>query len=488
MKKLILTFAVIALLHSSCTTDFENINTNLNQPEQTNPDLLPERVTPNLLLSNILSTVADRTAMTGWINGNIVSQLTAKLLFSDFDRYNWGSEKVIWSSYYGILPEIELVLKSVQTEANKNTSYEGICLAVRAYIYANLTDNWGDVPVFEAIKGVEGNFKPAYDKQEDIYKQILDDLSTADNLLALGKPITGGDIWYNGDVVKWRKLANSLKLRYLLRISNKQDVSSAMQAVVNNGFIFESNDDNAVMEYPASTRIDSWFVSTQRIGSFDEHRMSQNCERILVQFNDQRMQAWFQPTDNQQDDPNLFVGLPNGLSEDSAGKFNGGTDNISRLNEDFFYRSPNLVKAAVMQFAELQFILAEAVQKGLILGNAETYYNNGVKASFEYWNVTQNTDQYLSQPGVQYDGNLETIITQKWLASFLVGLEGWYDFRRTGLPLFIKPGPGHSNNQNQVPVRFLYPSDEQTLNAENYKAAVSAMGSDNINIKGWWES
>lgn len=141
-----------------------------------------------------------------------------------------------------------------------------------------------------------------------------------------------------------------------------------------------------------------------------------------------------------------------------------------------------------MQFAEMQFILAEAAQQSLITGDAKAYYESGVAASFEYWSTDQDMAVYLAQAGVAYDGNLETIITQKWLASFLVGMEAWYDFRRTGFPSVIVPGPDNVNG-DVVPVRFIYPDVEQSLNGDNYQQAVAALGGDDdINGAGWWES
>jgi hypothetical protein len=179
--------------------------------------------------------------------------------------------------------------------------------------------------------------------------------------------------------------------------------------------------------------------------------------------------------------------MPNGLSENNASTFNGGASNVSRLNQSLFFDSPDAVDAALMQYVEVQFILAEAAQKGLITGDAKTYYENGVAASFEYWDTDQDLTAYLAQEGVAYDGALETIMIQKWLASFMVGLEGWYDLRRTGLPSFIVPGEDNVNS-DQIPVRFFYPGTEQSLNPENFNSAVSAMGGDDINIKGWWEN
>ncbi len=471
----LLTFLILA----GCTEDFEEINANPNQPENVSADLL---------LSTVISTLATTTVDAGgWDRGNIVAQLTAKINFTGFDRYNWGSESGLWNTYYGILPEIELILESALAEETKNTSYEGMALVMRAYVFANLTDNWGNVPYSEAITAIDGNFTPAYDEQEAIYAGILEDLRRAETQLALNQSIIGGDILYGGDTTKWIKFANSLRLRYLMRTSNRNDVGAEVQAILDSGNFIATNADNAVMEYPATTQIDSWPISTGRIGGFDEHRMSETSEAVLKGFNDNRLAKWFQPTDNPEDDPNLFEGLTNGLSEDNASTFNGGANNVSRINQAFFYDSPNAVKAAIIQTAEVHFLFAEAAQRGLITADAETLYNDGIRLSFEYWQVEQDFVTYTAQAGVAYDSQLETIITQKWLASFLVGLEGWYDFRRTGFPSVIVPGPDNVNG-DAVPVRFLYPDSEQTLNGENYQAAVSAFGVDDINTKGWWEN
>ncbi|WP_027076282.1 SusD/RagB family nutrient-binding outer membrane lipoprotein [Maribacter antarcticus] len=478
MKKYSIIIGIgIFLFSIGCTNDFEETNANPNQPEQVSGDLL---------LSTVISTVANQSAQSGWSNGNIVAQLAAKINFTGFDRYEWGSESGLWNTYYGILPEIDLILLSARAEESKNTSYEGMALVMRSYVYANLTDNWGDVPFSEAVKAINDNFTPIYDTQEAIYNGILTDLRTAEVLLEQGQTILGGDILYGGNTDNWVKFANSLRLRYLMRASGKLDVGAEIQTILNSGKFIATNEDNAVMEYPATTQIDSWPISTGRIGGFDERRLSETSEGVLKQFNDNRLQRWFQPTDNPNDDPTLFAGMTNGLSEDKASNFNGGANNVSRINQSFFYDSPSLVQAAIIQTAEVHFIFTEAAQRGLISADAETLYNEGVRLSFEYWEVEQDVNAYLAQTEVAYNGELETILTQKWLASFLVGYEGWYDFRRTGLPSVIVPGPDNVNN-DAVPVRFLYPDSEQTLNGENYKAAVSRIGGDDINSKGWWE-
>ena len=480
MKTIKILASLLVVLLAGCTDDFEEINSNPNEPES---------VPANLLLSTAISNSVNSVVDQAWDNGNIVAQLTAKINFTDFDRYNWGTEAGFWDDMYENIAVTESIISIATEEGAENTSYRAIAMILKSWMYAQLTDCWGDVPYSEAIQGqTNDNFQPSYDDQQVIYAGILADLETADELLARGQQIFGGDIIFDGDLMGWRKLANSLRLRYLMRSSNVNDVSTAMQSIVDAGIIFESNVDNAVMIYPASSQVDSWPVSNGRIGGFDEHRMSTTSQAVLEGFGDLRREAWFQATDNPDDDPTLFVGLPNGLSENNASTFNGGAANVSRLNQSFFYDSPNSVEAPLMKFSEVQFILAEAAQRNLISGDPETYYNAGVTAELEYWNTGQDVTAYLAQAGVAYDGSLETIMTQKWLGSFLVGMEGWFDFRRTGFPTFIVPGQDNVNG-DQVPVRFFYPDEEQTLNADNYSSAVQGLGgTDNINTPGWWES
>lgn len=475
-------FTIIAIFFiAGCTEDFEEINSNPNEPET---------VLPNLLLSTIISDAMNTYVRDiGWSKGNLTAQLTAKINFTGFDRYDWGSETGTWNSLYGNLTEVEELLEIARAEETANTSYEGMALVMKAFIFSILTDNWGDVPYTETIKAKsEDIFAPTFDTQQSIYEGILADLETANDLLKQGAPIFGGDLFYDGDIDKWVRLTNSLRMRYLMRISNVSDVSVEMQQIVDNEMLFESNADNALIVYGANGRADSWPVSVARVGSFDEYRLSTTSETVLKDFNDGRLFAWFQPTDNPNDDPDLYAGMPNGLSEDNASNYNGGASNVSRLRQSFFFDSPNSVRPTLMQYAELQFIMAEAAQRGLITGDAQTYYENGITASFEFWGVDDDLTTYLVQPGVAYDDDLETIITQKWLASFLVGAEAWYDFRRTGFPSVIVPGPDNVNG-DRVPVKFIYPDVEQTLNTENYQDAVSRLGgTDNINAPGWWES
>lgn len=464
---------VIGLI--SCTDDFEDINTNPNRPEEVSADLL---------LAKVLSLAANENALEAWNRGNIAAQHTAKINFTDFDRYQWENNTGYWNDMYGNLRDIENILVIARSEDNLNPSYEGVALVMKAWTYSELTSLWGDIPFTEAIQGrsEEPILQPQYTPQAEVFAGILDNLRMANDLLQADGPAIGGDLIFQGDLAKWKKFTNSLRVRLLIRISDKQDVSTELQEIVTNQPLMESNDDNALMEY-LSSQPNTWPVHTYRVGSFDEYRLSLTSEGVLRGFNDPRLFRWFRPTDRTiGSEDAVYAGMPNGLSENNASTFNGGAQNVSRCSR-ILYEEPNSVDAVLMQYAELQFLLAEAAQRGFISGDAQLYYEEGVSSSFNYWEVPM-PGGYLSQAGVAYDNSVETIINQKWLALFLNGYEAYYDFRRTGFPTAITPGPDNVNN-DRVPVRYLYPDDQQTLNTENYQAVVARQGEDNINTEMW---
>jgi hypothetical protein len=225
-------------------------------------------------------------------------------------------------------------------------------------------------------------------------------------------------------------------------------------------------------------------MHTARVGGFDEHRMSETVERVLKATDDPRMQVWFRDLENP-DSTGVYRGMPNGLSEGAAYDFNGGSQaNISRLGERF-REQPDGAYGVLMSYSEQQFILAEAAQRGLISGDAATYYRAGIEASMAFYGV-ELPDGFYEQERIAFDAarGLEQILEQKWLASFMVGFEAWSDWRRTGLP-DLDPSVDNVNS-DRIPVRFLYPDIEQTLNAANYQAAIQRQGPDDINTRFWW--
>ncbi len=476
--------AVLALLSWGCEKDFDLINTNPNAPE---------RVNSGLLLPNIQRNMINQVLGETWGIGNIVIQHTAKNQFVNEDRYLWGEINGIWNTGYNTLRDVNNII--VQSEANNEQNYKGIALVMRAWIFSLITDAYGDVPYSEAIKAKEGVNYTSYDPQEQIYNGILSDLATANNILGTSGEVVAGDLIYKGDIQKWKKLANTLRVRYLMRISGKRNVGADLSAIFNNPSanpIFQSVADNAVYTFLANAP-DQFPLHTTRIGSFNEFRASKTLLDTLVSLGDTRMPIFFRPTPATEGSSNpLYVGLPNGLGDVEALQFNGGPQFQSRIGILYFENavSPQglaIAKGVITTYAELQFLLAEAAEKGLISGNAETFYTNGINGSYAFYNLTPPAG-YLTQNQVAYTGTsqdkLNKIGFQKWISLYFQGMEAWYDWRRTRIPA-LTPGPTNQNN-NMIPVRFRYPTIEQSLNAAAYQAAIQRQGPDDLNSKMWY--
>ncbi|QHT69829.1 SusD/RagB family nutrient-binding outer membrane lipoprotein [Rhodocytophaga rosea] len=481
-------FLCLALLvFNACDKDFEEINTNPN---------VPNSVTPDLLLPNVIRSTVNEVMGTSWGIGNIVIQQTAKIQFVNEDRYQWGEINGIWSTMYTNLRDVNNIYAIAEKAGQSN--YMGISLVMKSWMMSLVTDCYGDAPYSEAAKGKEKVVYPKFDTQEEIYNGILADLATANDLLGSTAEIVSGDILFGGNVSKWKKLANSLRLRYLMRISNRRNVGAEMQAILTNPTatpIFTSNDDNAALQY-LPTVPNQFPLYTSRIGSVNEFRLSKTMGDKLQQLSDPRLQVFARPTPASAGTANpVYVGVPNGLDDVAALQYNGGANFLSRIGPSYYidgFLTPtpkdlSIAKGIIMTYPELQFILAEAAQKGLITGTAKDYYEAGVTGSFNYYGLTVPVG-YLEQTGVAFNPAtaLELIGTQKWIALFYTGLEAWFDWRRTNVPALT---PGASNvNGNRIPVRFIYPSFEFSLNKENVEAAIARQGGVNdINNKVWWD-
>ena len=476
------------LLLGACTGDFEEVNTNPNGPLTT---------TPNLLLPGVQRDVINSVLGETWGIGNIVIQHTAKNQFVNEDRYLWGERNTIWNAVYDNLRDVNNII--VQADETGQNNYKGVALIMKAWMFSLVTDAYGDVPYSEALKGKDGVFFPKYDTQEEIYTGILADLAEA-NVLLEGALNISGDLVYGGDVKKWRSLANSLRLRYLMRISDRKDVSADMEEIIANAAanpVFTGIGDHAVYTYRANAP-DQFPLFTSRIGSFNEFRASKTMTDYLKLTNDTRLYTFFRPTPATEDTPDpadvKYDGIPNGLDDVTALTYNGGPQFHARIGP-LFYEQANtsaglgIAKGVIMTYPELLFILAEAREKSMIVsGDAADYYRQGVEASFAFYGLDV-PDGFLEQDEIAYTGTqdekLEKIANQKWVAAFFQGMEAWFDWRRTGYPV-LQPSVDNQND-DRIPVRFVYPFIEQSLNGANRELAVSRQGGDDINTRVWWD-
>ncbi len=480
MRKIIYIIGILGFFAtSSCTKDFEDINTNPNAPSS---------VQPSLLLRQVIYDFGEEMSYEGFVAGDLLSQHRTALDFNLFDRHALKSPQLggnPWSVFYTNLRDNEIILTQSRTFETFNV-YEGPSLILKAFMAAGLTDLFGNVPYFEAFNGINGTVTPAYDKQEDIYLNengILDNLDKG--ILALenydGVIPLEGDILFNGNLQAWIRFGNSLKIKYLLRISDRVDVSQELQTIFNNGNYITTNSENAIFNF-TNTDPNSFRLAQLRIGDFNNFVLSETMEDILTNLNDTRIAVLFRPFANS--NSGAYNGLLNGID---ASQTSIELSNFS-LAGTAFREDTSTLDANFITAWEIQFALAEAAERNLISTNAQTLYENGVALAFEYWQTPLPSNYLSGSAAFNAAGTtpIEQIITQKWIANIINGYEGWIEYRRTGFPELRTISA--SLNNDLIPVRMPYPAEEETLNADNYEIAASQTNDNSINVAVWWDN
>ncbi|QCX02410.1 SusD/RagB family nutrient-binding outer membrane lipoprotein [Aggregatimonas sangjinii] len=469
---------LVFVFFTSCTQDFEEINTNPNSPVA---------VQPSLLLRQVVYDYGEQMSYEGFTAGNLLGQYTTALDFNLFDRHNLKSPQLggnPWPILYTNLRDNEIML-NLALENETFAVYEGPSRIMKAYMAAALTDIFGDVPYFEAFRGSNATVTPIYDSQESIYMDEDGILDNLDKGIAAIQNYSGtialeGDILFNGDLDGWSRFANSLKIKYLIRISDKMDVSQTLQNVVSDGnFISESNQ-NATFDF-TDGEPNNFRLARLRIGDFNNFVLSETMDDILTELNDPRIATLFRPFGNSMSGD--FNGLLNGID---ASQTSIALADYS-LAGTIFRENTGALDANFMTSWETHFLLAEAAEKGLISGDAQELYELGVSQAFAYWNVSL-PENYLNAEGAYAapgTSALQQIITQKWIANMINGYEGWIEYRRTGFPQLQTISA--SLNDDLIPVRMPYPAEEAALNNVNYSKAAEATEGNSINVRVWWD-
>jgi hypothetical protein len=489
ISKLSLLLLLIGLIGLTSCERFEEFNQNPNEPTD---------VSAGVLLTSTIRTSVNTATNESFLLGNNVAQLTTKTLRTEVDDYNWNAFPTVWEGFYTSLTDAFQVEKNAVAEGNE--PMQGAAIVMRTWIFANLTNAYGDIPYSEAIKGDSANITPVYDTQEEIYSDMLAELDRAVALLSGDGPLNG-DILLGGDAAKWQRLANSLRLR-LLMTANAQipDAGDRFEAIVNEGNIMQSNEDNAVLEYLGSFPNEFPLIPLKQ-GDFDAVAFSQTALDVMGPVGDPRLARYARPNNDSYADTALsaasFTGATNGAGGcNKAGSRLGAQYWIDPGENLIAYDGPAMGDGLIMTYAEVEFLLAEAVAKGWITGNIEDHYRAGIAASMEYYQVDvvpfgwTSFDDFYENSGVAYE-QVTDIWEQKWVALFFNGLDPYFEVRRwyvegggwDGIPFL--DAPCNNRNNDQLPFRFLYPGEEQSLNQANYEEASSRIGGDEINTEMW---
>jgi len=525
---------LVVTVFASCNGDLTELNVN---PNGVDPDV----VNPNLMVATILTKTADPYLSASYNGGpaGVMQYVQKSGWGSELNKYDWAGSKS-WSGSYGNLRDAKHLYERSMEEGME--FQQGIAIVMRAFNFGYIADSWGDAPYTAALNAPNGEQEdlfPVFDSQETIYKGIIAELKEANTLLSksLGeydKIDPGADILYDGSPAQWRKFANSLMLRYYMRLSDKLSdyAKSGIEEIINNPGqypIFMSNEDDATMGYIGSSDADSWPANTTFDANGSNFTRIQLCagfRDVLVELNDPRISVWFNKVEvpikvsdavaedevidgvrylnpdymvandyvvyNRETwvddvesgkilvDTMMYSGIPIASMAGGGSTWNlnpnpiqGGPNVHSSALADMYQNAEGeMLLARLVSYAEVCFILAEAAQKGWSVGSQQEWYEKGIMASLETWGVGDEYDTYVAEAGVAYDGSLVQIMNQKWIANWTVAHESWCDWRRTGYPMLTV---GLKGEREAMPLRYKYDSSEQSRNADNYDAAVSKL-------------
>jgi hypothetical protein len=474
----------------SCTDKFEALNTDPNRPNE---------VTPGILLGQMQYRIVNNSIQAARNFTHEIMQVDAPRSSPSgqgLHRYVVQPGQAVWTGFYDRLTDVEDIYKI--SDKLKENNYKAIALVYKSWAYSILTDLYGDVPYSQAIKASEGNFTPAFDKQKDIYIQILKDLETANTLFDDTKALTyGGDQVYNANVLtggrnvgiqKWKKFTNSLRLRLLLRISKRdgevnvnQQITSILANPTTNP-VFTANADDAIFRYPGTFPYFNPYFQARTLEWRDGTYFTKFFLNHMNAISDPRRAIWVTPvTVNGQ---SVYQGIDSGYPT--------SLEYIVGRNSSY----PDILKTSpllgvMMTYSEVEFINAELALKGFNTGRtAKAHYDAGIVASMVQWGATMPAG-FLNTAGVAYNATgtaaqqLEQIMLQKYYAYFFVDYQSWFEKRRTGYP--VLPRGSGIPAENVFPSRVPYPTYLQSLNASNLQTAIASIGGDNSNVKLWWE-
>ena len=499
---LALTIGGFLLTSTGCKKLEDFGDTNVNPLTSTEP------ITAALLSNaeNGLGGIIAGTA-TGGVRAGLYVQYFAETQYTDASLF---SEPIVdFGIYQTVLNDLQVIINRNSTPATavkdvaygSNANQIATATILKSYYLWTLTDRWGDIPYSEALKGA-ANTIPKFDKQEDVYTYLLRDLKAGiagfDNGLAVK-----GDIIYDGDQAKWKKLANSLRMQIALRMSKRfpaagGTAANEFAAAVTdpNGYI-SSNADNAVLNYPGGAQyVHPWY---NIYDGRSDYAYSKTLADIVNNMNDNRGTSF----------GGVGTPFPYGLTRAQATSAAAPAPSAYALVlADHNDNTPLVVVAA--SYGLLAH--AEAVERNWVPGDAKTLYDAGVTASFAQWGdagaitVLTGKGEYNTGVGGGTDigraaafptvlagqsavttTKLERLALQQYLAYYPDGIQGWSNWRRTNMPV-LKPTTNATNSGKGIPRRYRYGITESNTNATNLAEAVARLsGGDEVSSRIWWD-
>lgn len=497
------------LIMASCEKGLSDLNVNKTSPTSLDATLLLNQAVINT------SFPAKSLVFDVGIVQQMVTPNGGVLAGANFNQDSKDvTSQPLWTAYYqSVIKNTYDALTRTKDNAARSNLYN-MTRIFQTYVFMILTDEYGDIPYSQAGAGLSDRVLfPKYDRQQDIYPKIIQELTDAATALSTTGTIETGDVLYAGDIAKWKKFAYSLLLRAGMRLSkiDAAKAQSTVQAAVAGGVITD-NADNAYIRHDANF--------TQPIGGTlngseaANYYLTKPFVDQLKNTSDPRLQAIAiryvgassgagQTVAAGSTDPSKQIGMP--IGKDNGTAVTAATaDGLASFYDYSQVDRRRMVKISSPVFlvtaAQTNLLLAEARFRGWITsGTAAQYFANGIKAHMDQLvaydansAVTATArDTYIAANPLTAGNELQQINTQYWIASFLNGPEAFANFRRSGFPA-LTPNPYGQPNNPDVPNgtfirRLTYPTSELSVNTDNVNEAIARQGVDKLSTRVWWD-
>lgn len=396
-------------------------------------------------------------------------------------------------------------LEVVSAKDPEYKKMQGVAKIWGAYLFQRMTDLYGDVPYKEAGMGYhQQNYKPAYDPQADIYHDLINQVREGIKLLdEEGKPIEG-DLFFDGNVEKWKKFGNSVLLHLGMRLCKVEpELAKTVAAEAIQGGIMEKAEESARVQHIAGGRdavknqVSLRFMKDAAIKE-DKVKVSETFVNYLKATADPRLTVLCSTKDGNNAADQLF-GMPNGYDKETLAQVPGSKE----VEKYCTFSTRNIIRddapTILMTASETLLLKAEAILRGWAAGDANAIYEQAVKvgmAEMDYFygvkiaeaDVNAYLAQKLFEKAAGQEGKLEVLGQQYWVSTFMNGYESFANWRRSGYPKLTPTNyAGNLTNGTMIPRRLLYSSDEYSINAENLQKAIERQGEDKVTTRIWWD-
>lgn len=438
-----------------------------------------------------------------WNNDQRHNQyMTQNEAYYDGQAYGWTTGS--YDATYVSLRNINQMEQVADKMGNTGAQYKTLAKFFKAYFYTRATEMFGDVPMSEAVRGIsDQNFKPKYDSQKEVYAQVFKWLEEANAelpALIAARTTLSGDYIYNGDLAKWQKLVNSFRLRTLMSLSKRVDDTPELNIKQQFASILAdpakyplivTNADNFQIIYNTFNTYPLWPSNGVVVKNDKRNTLGATFTDIAKATRDPRLMVIALPAEALAANQDVFARYAGGKTGDLQSTLldQAGKGLLSMINFDFWEASAAGVPAIQLGASEVNFLIAEGINRGWATGSAADYYKKGIEESMKFYNIAAtDVTSFISQNTLPSGSEqaLRKILEQKYMSLFQnSGKQAYYQFRRTGVPAF-DIGQSNSNN-NQIPVRWAYPTSEYTTNEVNVKASIQSQykGADTQNGVMW---